>query len=191
MKKNLFLIAALVLGSTAVVGSSVSADSTDGKGTASLNIEAGAFTQTGAPSFSFTTTLNEALVTKGTGITSTGEKDASQTLEVADYVGADNGWNVTAQLGVMADTEVKVNSLDLAAATVKTDSDATASAATLTPAGAAAPVATATTGAGATTLSYADNSATLNLGKNTKIATTSADLTWTATQGKVSAAAFN
>lgn len=164
MKKNLFLIAALVLGSTAVVGSSVSADSTDGKGTASLNIQAGTFTQTGAPSFSFTTKLNEALVTTGTDIISTGEKDASQTLEVADYVGADNGWNVTAQLGVMADTEVKVNSLDLAAAT---------------------------TGAGATTLSYADNSATLKLGKNTKIATTSADLTWTATQGKVSAAAFN
>lgn len=196
MKKNLFLIAALVLGATAAVSTNVSADtapSSDGKGTATLNITAGTFSQVGAPSFSFETKIDNALVTTGKAVSSTGVDKATQTLKVSDYVGTDNGWAVTAQLGAFANPDVKVSSLVITQGTVATDSDAISAGKdiTLVPGAAASSVASAKTGAGDTTMAYADNGAKLNLKKSTKVASSSAPLTWTATQGNASGASFN
>lgn len=199
MKKNLFLIAALVLGATAAVSTNVSADtatSSDGKGTATLNITAGTFSQVGAPSFSFKTAVDNALVTAGKAVPSTGVDKATQTLKVSDYVGTDGGWNVTAQLGAFDKAYDKVGSLDIPAgainaATEDIKKDTTTMKANLVPAGSAATVASSKTGAGDTVLAYADNGATLNLNASTKVASSSAPLTWTATQGNATAPKFN
>lgn len=195
MKKNLFLIAALVLGATAAVSTNVSAADTpaNGEGKATLNITAGTFSQVGAPSFSFETKIDNALVTAGKSVTSIGSADTYQTLKVSDYVGTDNGWTVTAKLDAFDNPDVKVGSLVITPGDVKTDSDAISAGKdfTLVPGDAAADVASAQTGAGDTTLAYADNSAKLNLSKNTKVASSTAILTWKATQGKITAPKFN
>ncbi|MHC9531909.1 hypothetical protein ACVPPR_00400 [Dellaglioa sp. L3N] len=78
--------------------------------------------------------------------------------------------------------------MNIDAGTVKADSIVTPTSADVVPAGAAASVATADKGAGDATLTYADNGATLNLGATKTVAADTADLTWTATSGKTSAA---
>ncbi|MHC9531908.1 hypothetical protein ACVPPR_00395 [Dellaglioa sp. L3N] len=90
MKKNLFLIAALVLGSTAVVSSSVSADDekpASNVGTATLDITPGTFSQTGAPSFKFSSALTENLIKGNADLKAIGKDD--QSFTVSDYLGTD------------------------------------------------------------------------------------------------------
>ncbi|TWW12389.1 hypothetical protein LABALGNA3A7_15880 [Dellaglioa algida] len=195
MKKNLFLIAALVLGATAAVSTNVSADATssNGKGTATLNIKAGTLNLTGAPSFSFEKTMDNALVETGAAIDS---KDADQTLKISDFTGTDAGWHVTGQLAAFSNANVTSLNLKMGGinATVdNTKNEITSTAAVLTAGGAAATIASAVkSGAGDTTFLYAEKSATLNLGKTTKaVKDAQADLTWTATQGNASGALFN
>lgn len=195
MKKNLFLIAALVLGATAAVSTNVSADdatASKGAGTATLSITPGTFKLVGAPSFSFTTEMNKDLVTSGLSLTAVDAKDATQSLTVSDYVGTDGGWTVTAQLGAFD----KVGSLDIPAgaidaATEDIKKDTTTTKANLVPAGSAATVASSKTGAGDTVLTYANKDTKLNLKASTKVASSSAPLTWTATQGNATAPKFN
>lgn len=198
MKKNLFLIAALVLGATAAVSTNVSAadtaTSSDGKGTATLNITAGTFSQVGAPSFSFETKMDNKLVT---GTATAKSKEPDQSFKVSDYTGTDSGWTVTAQLGAFNNADVHVRALVIPAGTIAAavdnkDGKISSAEANLTAGGAASTIASAVkTGAGDTTFSYAEKSATLNFDKNTKVAAAKADLTWTATPTVASGASFN
>ncbi|MCZ2491136.1 WxL domain-containing protein [Dellaglioa carnosa] len=199
MKKNLFLIAALVLGATAAVSTNVSADDatvSKGAGTATLSITPGSFKLVGAPSFSFTTEMNKDLIKSGLSLTAVDAKDATQSLTVSDYVGTDGGWTVTAQLGAFDKAYDKVGSLDIPAgaidaATEDIKKDTTTTKANLVPAGSAATVASSKTGAGDTVLTYANKDTKLNLKASTKVASSSAPLTWTATQGNATAPKFN
>ena len=196
MKKNLFLIAALVLGATAAVSTNVSADDATasvGKGTATLNIKAGTLNLTGAPSFSFEKTMDNALVETGAAIDS---KDADQTLKVSDFTGTDAGWHVTGQLAAFSNanvTSLNLKTGGINATVDNTKNEITSTAAVLTAGGAASNIASAVkSGAGDTMITYAEKSATLNLGKTTKaVKDAQADLTWTATQGNASGASFN
>lgn len=171
------------------------ATASKGAGTATLSITPGTFSQVGAPSFSFTTEMNNDLV-KGTATAKS--KEAAQSFKVSDYTGTDSGWSVTAQLGAFDNADVHVRTLDIPAGTISAAVDnkegkITSTLASLKASGPAATVASAVkTGAGDTTFSYAEKSATLNFDKNTKaVKDAQASLTWTATPAGISGASFN